>query len=320
VRIPEPQFTSQTKDELSTAGITRVVQRVVDSRLKEWVSARRSKAEAKTVLQKIVDAARVRVIQKQQKDAARRKTALEGAAMPAKLVDCRTTGVSRSELFLVEGDSALGSARMARVSEYQALLPLRGKILNVQKASLADALKNAEITSIAQVLGAGTGRTFDLAAMRYGRVILMADADVDGSHIRTLLVTLFAKYMRPVITDGRLFAAMPPLHKVQTKGRSQETHFTFTEREMQQTVARLERAGKQVVTPVPRFKGLGEMDADELWETTMNPATRSVRRITLDDVDAAEATLELLMGEKVEPRRNWLVASSARVDQAAIDI
>ncbi|WP_434445862.1 DNA gyrase/topoisomerase IV subunit B [Lentzea sp. E54] len=320
VRIPEPQFTSQTKDELSTAGITKVLQGIVDQQVRAWTEDRKTKVEAKTVLQKVVDASRVRLTQKQQKDAARRKTALEGAAMPAKLVDCRTTGVSRSELFLVEGDSALGSARMARVSEYQALLPLRGKILNVQKASLADTLRNAEIASIVQVLGAGTGRTFDISQMRYGRVILMADADVDGSHIRTLLITLFAKYMRPVIEDGRLYAAMPPLHKVMTRGRNPETHFTFTQRQMEQKVASLQKAGKQVVTPVPRFKGLGEMDADELWETTMNPASRSVRRITMDDAEAAEEALELLMGEKVEPRRNWLVESAARVDQSAIDL
>ncbi|MFE6611902.1 type IIA DNA topoisomerase subunit B [Amycolatopsis sp. NPDC057786] len=319
VRLPEPQFTSQTKDELSTAGITRVIQGIVDKHIRAWTEERKTKSEAKIVLQKVVDAARVRLTQKQQKDAARRKTALEGAAMPPKLVDCRTTGVSRSELFLVEGDSALGSARMARVSEYQALLPLRGKILNVQKASLGDTLKNAEIASIVQVLGAGSGRTFDLSTMRYGRVILMADADVDGSHIRTLLITLFAKYMRPAIEDGRLYAAMPPLHKLVTKGRNPETHFTFTQKEMETKYAELERAGKQIVTPVPRFKGLGEMDADELWETTMNPATRSVRRITLDDVEAAENALELLMGEKVEPRRNWLVESSDRVDREAID-
>ncbi|WP_410653696.1 type IIA DNA topoisomerase subunit B [Amycolatopsis sp. cmx-4-54] len=319
VRLPEPQFTSQTKDELSTAGITRVIQGVVDKHIRSWTEERKTKSEAKIVLQKVVDAARVRLTQKQQKDAARRKTALEGAAMPPKLVDCRTTGVARSELFLVEGDSALGSARMARVSEYQALLPLRGKILNVQKASLGDTLKNAEIASIVQVLGAGSGRTFDLSTMRYGRVILMADADVDGSHIRTLLITLFAKYMRPAIEDGRLYAAMPPLHKLVTKGRNPETHFTFTQKEMETKYAELERAGKQIVTPVPRFKGLGEMDADELWDTTMNPATRSVRRITLDDVEAAENALELLMGEKVEPRRNWLVESSDRVDREAID-
>jgi DNA gyrase subunit B len=319
VRLPEPQFTSQTKDELSTAGVTRVIQGIVDKHVKAWTEDRKTKSEAKVVLQKVVDASRVRLTQKQQKDAARRKTALEGAAMPPKLVDCRTTGVSRSELFLVEGDSALGSARMARVSEYQALLPLRGKILNVQKASLGDTLKNAEIASIVQVLGAGTGRTFDLTTMRYGRVILMADADVDGSHIRTLLITLFAKYMRPVIEDGRLYAAMPPLHKLVTKGRNPETHFTFTQQEMETKFAALEKAGKSIVTPVPRFKGLGEMDADELWDTTMNPSTRSVRRITMDDAEAAESALELLMGEKVEPRRNWLVASSDRIDRDAID-
>ncbi|MFE9692516.1 type IIA DNA topoisomerase subunit B [Micromonospora sp. NPDC005806] len=319
VRIPEPQFTSQTKDELSTAGITKVLQGLVEQHLKAWLEDRKTKAEARTVLQKIVDAARVRLTQKQQKDAARRKTALEGASMPAKLVDCRATGVDRSELFIVEGDSALGTSRMARSSEYQALLPIRGKILNVQKANLQQVLDNAECAAIVQVLGAGSGRTFDLSAMRYGRVLIMADADVDGAHIRTLLITLFARYMRPLIEAGRLYAAMPPLHKITTKGRNPQTVYTYTQAEMEATVRKLEKAGKQIVTPIPRFKGLGEMDADELWETTMNPATRAVRRITLDDVEAAERILELLMGEKVEPRRNWLIESADLVDREAID-
>src|SRR5689334_10618042 len=319
VRVPEPQFTSQTKDELSTAGITRVMQSLVEAYVKEWVDGRRTKAEARTVLQKVVDAARVRLTQKQQKDAARRKTALEGASMPAKLVDCRAIGIERSELFIVEGDSALGTARLARSSEYQALLPIRGKILNVQKASLQQVLDNAECAAIVQVLGAGSGRTFDLSALRYGRVLIMADADVDGAHIRTLLITLFARYMRPLIEAGRLYAAMPPLHKITTKGRNPQTIYTYTQAEMEATVRRLEKAGKQIVTPIPRFKGLGEMDADELWETTMNPATRSVRRITLDDVEAAEKALDLLMGERVEPRRAWLVESAQRVDREAID-
>ncbi|MEU8387860.1 DNA topoisomerase IV subunit B [Micromonospora sp. NPDC048843] len=319
VRIPEPQFTSQTKDELSTTGITKVLQSLVDAHIKAWLEDRRTKAEARTVLQKIVDAARVRLTQKQQKDAARRKTALEGASMPPKLVDCRATGIDRSELFIVEGDSALGTSRMARSSEYQALLPIRGKILNVQKANLQQVLDNAECAAIVQVLGAGSGRTFDLSALRYGRVLIMADADVDGAHIRTLLITLFARYMRPLIEAGRLYAAMPPLHKITTKGRSPQTVYTYTQAEMETTVRKLEKAGKQIVTPIPRFKGLGEMDADELWDTTMNPATRAVRRITLDDVDAAERILELLMGEKVEPRRNWLIDSADRVDRDAID-
>ena len=319
VRIPEPQFTSQTKDELSTAGITKVIQGLVEQHLKSWLEDRKTKAEARTVLQKIVDAARVRLTQKQQKDAARRKTALEGASMPAKLVDCRATGIDRSELFIVEGDSALGTGRLSRSSEYQALLPIRGKILNVQKANLQQVLDNAECAAIVQVLGAGSGRTFDLSAMRYGRVLIMADADVDGAHIRTLLITLFARYMRPLIEAGRLYAAMPPLHKITTKGRNPQTTYTYTQAEMEATVRKLEKAGKQIVTPIPRFKGLGEMDADELWETTMNPATRAVRRITLDDVEAAERILELLMGEKVEPRRNWLIESADRVDREAID-
>ena len=319
VRIPEPQFTSQTKDELSTAGITKVIQGLVEQHLKSWLEDRKTKAEARTVLQKIVDAARVRLTQKQQKDAARRKTALEGASMPAKLVDCRATGIDRSELFIVEGDSALGTGRLARSSEYQALLPIRGKILNVQKANLQQVLDNAECAAIVQVLGAGSGRTFDLSAMRYGRVLIMADADVDGAHIRTLLITLFARYMRPLIEAGRLYAAMPPLHKITTRGRNPQTIYTYTQAEMEATVRKLEKAGKQIVTPIPRFKGLGEMDADELWETTMNPATRAVRRITLDDVEAAERILELLMGEKVEPRRNWLIESADRVDREAID-
>ncbi|WBC15063.1 DNA topoisomerase IV subunit B [Micromonospora sp. WMMA1998] len=319
VRIPEPQFTSQTKDELSTAGITKVLQGLVEAHLKSWLEDRRTKAEARTVLQKIVDAARVRLTQKQQKDAARRKTALEGAAMPAKLVDCRAPGIDRSELFIVEGDSALGTGRLARSSEYQALLPIRGKILNVQKANLQQVLDNVECAAIVQVLGAGSGRTFDLSTMRYGRVLIMADADVDGAHIRTLLITLFARYMRPLIEAGRLYAAMPPLHKITTKGRNPQTVYTYTQAEMEATVRKLEKAGKQIVTPIPRFKGLGEMDADELWDTTMNPATRAVRRITLDDVEAAERILELLMGEKVEPRRNWLIDSADRVDRDAID-
>ncbi|WP_436527552.1 DNA gyrase/topoisomerase IV subunit B [Actinoplanes sp. HUAS TT8] len=318
VRVPEPQFTSQTKDELSTAGITRVIQSLVETYVKAWIDDRRTKTEARTVLQKVVDAARVRLTQKQQKDAARRKTALEGASMPPKLVDCRTTGIARSELYIVEGDSALGTARMARSSEYQALLPIRGKILNVQKASMQQVLDNVECSAIVQVLGAGSGRTFDIGSMRYGRVMLMADADVDGSHIRTLLITLFAKYMRPVIEDGRLYAAMPPLHKLTTKGRNSETFFTYTQQEMEATLGRLQREGKSLA-PVSRFKGLGEMDADELWDTTMNPATRTVRRITLDDAERAEATLELLMGERVEPRKNWLIEAAGRIDQETID-
>jgi len=188
-------------------------------------------------------------------------------------------------------------------------LPIRGKILNVQKATLKAVLDNNECASIIQVLGAGSGKTFDIEQARYERVIILADADVDGSHIRVLLITLFAKYMRPFVEAGRLFTAVPPLHRVETLSKNSETIFTYTQTEMEQTVARLEKAGKKVKMPVPRFKGLGEMDADELWDTTMNPEVRTVRQITMQDVDAAEEMLELLMGPAVEPRKDFIIAN-----------
>lgn len=318
VAVPEPQFIGQTKDELGTAGVTKVVQDLVADGVRNWVTGRK-KAQAKTVLDKIANASRVRIAARTQREAARRKTALEGATMPAKLVDCRATGVDRSELFIVEGDSALGSARSARNSEYQALLPIRGKILNVQKATLKQMLDNAECASIIQVVGAGSGRTFDLEQMRYGRIILFADADVDGSHIRCLLITLFSRYMRPIIESGRLYTAMPPLHKVETTGRSKTVTYTYSQSEMEATVAKLEKAGKTVKTPVQRYKGLGEMNPDELWETTMDPQARSVRRITIEDAEAAERALDILMGSNVEARRNFIIDNADRVDWEAID-
>jgi DNA gyrase subunit B len=320
VSVPEPQFVGQTKDALGTADVLKIVQDVVATGVKNWIEGSKTKNQARLVLEKVANAARNRVASRTQREAARRKTALEGASMPAKLVDCRAIGVDRSEIFLVEGDSALGSARQGRNSEYQALLPLRGKILNVQKASMADMLKNAECAAIIQCIGAGSGRTFDIDQMRYGRVMLMADADVDGSHIRSLLLVLFAKYMRPVIEEGRMFAAMPPLHKIEVMGKGGETIYTYTAEEMEQTVARLEKAGKKVKNPIQRYKGLGEMNADVLWETTMNPATRSVRRITMEDIAEAERVLELTMGDEVAPRREWIISNAQNIDRDAIDV
>lgn len=312
VAVPEPQFIGQAKEELGTSEVTKVVQDLVNTQLQRWLD--KNKPAARTILEKAANASRARLAARTQREAARRKTALEGASMPAKLVDCRAVGVERSELFLVEGDSALGSARSGRNSEYQALLPLRGKILNVQKASTADMLKNAECAAILQVIGAGSGKTFDLDQMRYGKILIFADADVDGSHIRCLLVALFHRYMRPIIEDGRLFAAMPPLHKIEVLGRNKETVYTYTQYEMETTVAKLEKAGKKIKRPIQRYKGLGEMNADELWETTMDPSVRSVRRITIDDAEAAEKSLDLLMGTNVEARRNWLIENSDRVE------
>jgi DNA gyrase subunit B len=317
VRVPEPKFTSQTKDEMSTAGVTRAVQTVVEEHLKTWVEARKTKPEARVVLGKIVDASRVRLTQKAQKDAARRKTAMEGASMPGKLTDCTEIG-PRSELFLVEGDSANGSAKKARTAKYQALLALRGKPLNVWNLPLDKAMKNEEIDAIIRVIGAGTGSTFDLDRMRYGRIILMADADVDGSHIRALLIALFYKFMRPVIESGRLYAAVPPLHTITLKGRDAEPIYTYTQQAMSDTLARLEAEGKKI-DEVNRNKGLGEMDAPELWATTMNPAVRKIRRITMADAEASHALLDVLMGDKVAPRYEWIIENSTLVPREAID-
>ncbi len=319
VKVPEPQYLGQTKDELGTPGVSRIVADVIAKGLKaEFLDHKKRKAQSRTVLDKIAAASKTRQAAKASKDAARRKTALESSTLPAKLADCRSTDVSRTELWLVEGDSALGTGKLARNSEFQALLPLRGKILNVQKASVGEMLANAECSSIIQVVGAGTGRTFDVAQMRYGKIVITTDADVDGAHIRCLLITLFARYMRPVIEAGRLYAAVPPLHRIETVG-AKEPIYTYSEKQMLQTVKRLEASGKRVKQPMQRYKGLGEMDPDQLAETTMHPASRTLRRINLGDIEMAEHSLDLLMGNEVAPRREFIINSAGRVDRAALD-
>jgi DNA gyrase subunit B len=319
VKVPEPQYLGQTKDELGTPGVSRIVADVVSRGLRtEFLDTRKRKAQVRVVLEKVAAAAKTRQAAKASKDAARRKTALESSTLPAKLADCRSTDVSRTELWLVEGDSALGTGKLARNSEFQALLPLRGKILNVQKAGVSEMLSNAECASIIQVVGAGTGRTFDLDQMRYGKVVLTTDADVDGAHIRCLLITLFARYMRPVIEAGRLFAAVPPLHRIEVVGGKQPI-YTYTEKQMQAELRKIAARGGKVKGQIQRYKGLGEMDPDQLAETTMHPATRTLRRINPGEVDAAERVLELLMGNDVAPRREFIVDNAARVNKELLD-
>jgi DNA gyrase subunit B len=237
-------------------------------------------------------------------------------------VDCRTQETEVSELFIVEGDSALGTAKLARNSEYQALLPIRGKILNVQKASVSDMLSNAECASIIQVIGAGSGRSFDLEAARYGKVILMSDADVDGAHIRTLLLTLFFRYMRPLVEAGRVFAAVPPLHRVMVinaGSKPNEAIYTYSQAELEALLAKLKVEGKRYQEPIQRYKGLGEMDADQLAETTMDRAHRVLRRVTVEDAEAVEKVFELLMGNEVAPRREFIIDSADDFDTERID-
>jgi DNA gyrase subunit B len=323
VRLPEPQFEGQTKEVLGTPAATRIVQQVVSGRLKDYFDnpPRGAKQQARAVLDKIVAAAKTRIAAREHRENQRRKSALASSSLPPKLVDCRSAD-DRSELFIVEGDSALGTAKMARNSEFQALLPIRGKILNVQKSSTADMLKNTECAAIIQVLGAGSGSTFDLDSARYQRVIFMADADVDGAHIRTLLLTLFHRYMRPMLDAGRVFAAVPPLHRIELsnprKGQ-QKFIYTYTDAELRRTLLELEGRGQRWKDPIQRYKGLGEMDANQLSETTMDPRHRTLRRIRIEDAEAATGVFSLLMGNEVGPRRDFIISGAAELDLSRID-
>jgi DNA gyrase subunit B len=323
VRLPEPQFEGQTNEVLGTPAASRIVAQVVAAELKSYFESppRGAKAQARAVLDKIVAAARTRISAREHRENQRRKSALASSALPAKLADCRTAD-DRSELFIVEGDSALGTAKLARNSEFQALLPIRGKILNVQKSSLADMLKNAECAAIIQVIGAGSGANFDLDAVRYQRTVLMTDADVDGAHIRCLLLTLFYRYMRPILDAGRVFAAVPPLHRIELSSprkNQPKYRYTYSDPELTRTLLELERRGQRWKEPVQRYKGLGEMDAGQLAETTMDPRHRTLRRIKIEDAEAAAQVFDLLMGGEVAPRRDFIVGGAAELDLARID-
>jgi DNA gyrase subunit B len=324
VRLAEPQFEGQTKEVLGTPPVSRLVNKIVSRELKAFLTSTKQaqRPKARLVMEKVVAASKTRIMARQQRDTQRRKNALESSALPAKLADCRSSDVERSELFIVEGDSALGTAKSARDAEFQALLPIRGKILNVQKASVGDMLKNVECSSIIQVVGAGSGRTFDIDAARYGRIIFMADADSDGAHIRCLLATLFFRYMRPLVEQGRVFTAVPPLHRIELSNpkKGQEKYiYTYSDAELQRKLAELSKRNTNWKDPVQRYKGLGEMDAGQLAETTMDPRHRTLRRLTVDDAEAAAGVFELLMGNDVAPRKDFIVQSAYELDADLID-
>jgi DNA gyrase subunit B len=324
VRLAEPQFEGQTKEVLGTPAVRNIVANVVTKAITDRInsSKRDDKAQAAILLDKIVAEMKSRISARAHKETQRRKNALESSSLPSKLVDCRTTETEVSELFIVEGDSALGTAKLARNSEYQALLPIRGKILNVQKASVSDMLSNTECASIIQVVGAGSGRSFDLEMARYGKVILMSDADVDGAHIRTLLLTLIFRYMKPLLEDGRVFAAVPPLHRVEIinpGSKANEVVYTYSQQELESLLVKLEKAGKRYKEPIQRYKGLGEMDADQLAETTMDKAHRTLRRVRVEDAESADKVFELLMGNDVAPRRDFIIDSADSFERERID-
>ena len=325
VRLPEPQFEGQTKEVLGTPAVRQIVTQVVAKELTERFTSpkRDDKAQTALLLEKVVSEMKARISARTHKETQRRKNALESSSLPSKLVDCRSNDVADSELFIVEGNSALGTARDARNSAYQALLPIRGKILNTQKASISDMLSNAECASIIQVIGAGSGRSFDLDAARYGKIILMSDADVDGAHIRTLLLTLFFRYMRPLVEAGRVFAAVPPLHRVivmNPGSKPNETIYTYSEQELHALLAKLKKSNKRWQEPIQRYKGLGEMDADQLATTTMDRAGRTLRRVQVRDIEEAAKIFDLLMGSDVAPRREFIVDSSDRLARERIDV
>lgn len=322
VRIAEPQFQGQTKDVLGTAQVKPIVTKMTDSQFGEMISGskRGFKEQSARVLEKIVSEMHARIQARKTKEVTRRKNALESASMPPKLSDCQPGNDDVAELFIVEGDSALGTAKAARNSAFQALLPIRGKILNVQKASLAQMLSNKECAAIIQVVGAGSGASFDISQARYNKIVMMTDADVDGAHIRILLLTLFYRYMRPLIEHGHVYAAVPPLHRIALAGkRKGEYIYTYSDDELAGKLDDLQTKGIDFNSDIQRYKGLGEMDADQLADTTMDPRTRMLRRIRMEDAQQASEVFDLLMGDDVPPRKQFIVDNADDFDRSKID-
>ncbi|GAA4453321.1 DNA topoisomerase (ATP-hydrolyzing) subunit B [Phytohabitans houttuyneae] len=305
VKLANPQFEGQTKTKLGNTPVKSFVQRVCNEWLTDWFE--RNPAEAKTIIQKASAAARARIAAAQARKLARRKSLLESGSMPGKLADCQSTDPRESEMFIVEGDSAGGSAKQGRDPRTQAILPIRGKILNVEKARIDRVLKNNEVQSLITALGTGVHEEFDIEKLRYHKVILMADADVDGQHIQTLLLTLLFRFMRPLVELGHVYLAAPPLYKIKWNKKGDDAQYAYSDRERDGLI-RLRQEKKPNAKPddIQRFKGLGEMNYPELWDTTMNPGTRTLRQVTLDDAATADELFSVLMGEDVEARRSFI--------------
>jgi DNA gyrase subunit B len=320
VGISEPQFLGQTKEKLGTPAVAKIVQTVVTDGLNKWFDNKKTAASSKLVLQKIVDASRNRIAARTLKDTNRKKSALESSSsMPAKLVSCAISDPLYTELQICEGDSALGGLKNARDSGYQAIYPLKGKPLNSHGLPLSKVLENQEWSDLIQIIGAGVGKSFDLEQMNYRRIIMLADADADGSHIRTLLIAFFWKFMRPLVEDGRLFSALPPLFSVTTTGKTKEKFFALNEEELGKITSKLD-AQKKGYGKIQRHKGLGEYDDDVLASEVMDPATRALRKITVPEGIEAERVIELAMGGNALNRREWIIATRAILSDDDIDI
>jgi DNA gyrase subunit B len=308
VKLPEAQFEGQTKGKLNNAEVRNQVETVVVEMLQQYLEE--TPTEAKRIIEKCLNAARARDAARRARELVRRKDALD-STLPGKLADCSERSPQRSEVYLVEGDSAGGSAKQGRDRHFQAILPLRGKILNVERARLDRMLSSEEIKNIITALGTGIGDTFTKEKLRYWRIILMTDADVDGSHIRTLLLTFFYRHMETLITNGHLYIAQPPLYRIQV---GKQRHYVYSDQERDEFLARLGNKS----AAVNRYKGLGEMDPEELWETTMNPATRTLLQVTIDDAIKADETFSMLMGDEVMPRKRFIEAHAHAVQNLDI--
>ncbi|GAA1416659.1 DNA topoisomerase (ATP-hydrolyzing) subunit B [Catellatospora coxensis] len=305
VKLANPQFEGQTKTKLGNTEVKSFVQKVCNEWLADWLE--RNPAEAKTIITKASQAARARIAAAQARKLARRKSLLESGSMPGKLADCQSTDPKMCELFIVEGDSAGGSAKQGRDPRVQAILPIRGKILNVEKARIDKVLRNNEVQALITALGTGIHDEFDIEKLRYHKIVLMADADVDGQHIQTLLLTLLFRFMRPLVELGHVYLASPPLFKIKWNKKGDDAQYAYSDRERDGLI-RLRQETKPNAKPddIQRFKGLGEMNYPELWETTMNPGTRTLRQVTLDDAATADELFSVLMGEDVEARRSFI--------------
>jgi DNA gyrase subunit B len=307
VKLAEPQFEGQTKTKLGNTEAKSFVQKVVNDHLRDWFE--RNPGEAKDIITKAAQAAHARIAARQARDLTRRKGLLESTSLPGKLSDCQSGEPEKCEIYVVEGDSAGGSAKSGRDPLFQAILPIRGKILNVEKARIDRVLKNTEVQALITALGTGIHDEFDITRLRYFKIILMADADVDGQHIRTLLLTLLFRFMKPLIEAGHVYLAQPPLYKIKWEGRGNAPEYAYSDRERDAVIEAGIAAGRKDPRPrdgVQRFKGLGEMNANELWETTMNPAHRVLLQVTLDDAAQADELFSVLMGEDVEARRSFI--------------
>lgn len=305
VKLEDPQFESQTKSKLGNSEVRTIVNSLVGKQLSDYLEE--NPQIAKAILDRCLAASRAREAARKARDLTRRKTVLESASLPGKLADCSEKDPSRCEIFLVEGDSAGGSAKSGRDRHFQAILPLRGKILNVEKTRLDRVLANEEIKAMITAFGCGVGDEFDISKLRYDRIVCMTDADVDGSHIRILMLTFFYRYMRPLIEQGHVYAAQPPLYKVTYQ---KNERYCYSDQELDRVMTEI---GREKKPDVQRYKGLGEMSAEQLWTTTMNPETRTMLRVTVEDAIAADETMSLLMGEKVEPRREFIEQNSKLV-------